>query len=327
MFRRLLLVPWLAIAMIVAMAAVCNAQYDQIYNDPVYDQEQTYDQSQATVFTVPGQVVRVIYDQGSYTADGRLVHFDQVIARYYDPDRQLREGLADAPSPIGGNRPVAGDRLTCDIDAESFGLLAVNNWHRSRPNLYFVYEPSWYYHSHLIIWPEYYQRHFGNYYRGPRFYGGHHYNGPRYRSRDGWDHQPRYGTPSPRYRRQQDQGTHPRSYVSPSRQSRRSPVEYQRPGRRDQQRLQTPSPRSRSPRDQGIRPRDIAPRSPSSRPPDQYQRRGQSGQRPGPSERPQYRQQRQHDQRSGQHPAPAERSRGSNDQSRRSSDTRHQSRR
>ena len=94
MLRKLLLVPWLAVAVVMSMTTIASAQYDQ-----------------ASVYSVPGQVLRVIYDRGSYTEDGRLVYYDQVLARFYAPDRRLRQDWSDAPSS-GGNRPVTGDRLT-----------------------------------------------------------------------------------------------------------------------------------------------------------------------------------------------------------------------
>jgi hypothetical protein len=295
--RKLLFVPLLAVAIVMAAAPASQAQETQVYDDPVYDQEQ------ASVFSVPGRVVRVIYDQGSYTADGQYVFFDQVIARYYGPDRQLREGLADAPSTDGDIRPASGDAVTCEIDAVNYGLLAVNGWYRlSRPNLYFVYEPIYYRHRLTIIWPEYYQRHFGGYYYGPRYYGGHRYRGPRYHSRDEWNHRPRYGTPPPHYRRD-DRGGHQGQYGSPGPTTHRSPGEYQRPGGRGQYRPPT-SRRTGLPDDQVIRPRpDISPGSPSDRPREQ---RPSSGQ--------QYRAPEQRERR----PTPVERSRRSEDRSSRS---------
>lgn len=318
MFRKLLLVTLLAVVIVMATAPFAQAQYDQVYD-------------QTSVYSVPGRVLQVNYDQGSYTADGQFVYYDQVLAQYYGLDRLRRQDWADAPSSIGGIRPTAGDMVTCEIDAETFGLLAVNSWYRpSRPNLYFVYEPVYYYHSHIIIWPQYYRRHFGGYYHGPRFYGGHHYDGPRYRSRDGRDHQPRFDASPPRYRSPGDRGDRPRQYVPRNPPPRRSPGEYQRPSGRDQFRP-TPVPRYRSPENPGVRPRPgFTPGPPQNRPPvqnqppRQYQPPRQQEQRPRPAEPPtQYQPPQQHQQR----PSPVERQRGSDNRPGRSSEARPQPRR
>lgn len=288
--RKLLLFPLLAVAIVMATAPVSQAQYD-----PNYDR--------ASVYSVPGRVVQVNYDQGSYTADGQFVYYDQVIAQYYGPDRLRRQDWADAPSS-GGIRPMAGDEVTCEIDAENYGLLAVNGWYRpNRPALYFVYDPTYYRHHHIILWPEYYRRHFGGYYHGPRFYGGRHYSGPRYRSRDWQDRQPRYDAP-PRYRQPRDRGDRQQLYGPRNPMPRRSPGEYQYPGGRGQ--YEPPADRRTRPPDNqgGIRPRPgYLPGSPPDRSRDQ---------RPSPGQ--QYQAPRQYEQR----PHPAQPSRGSEDRSSRS---------